>query len=63
MAASMSVHKIRIIANACITRFDGGERTIEDIINSYTALNDEDKTLVIAEIASKRLDIEIEGSA
>ena len=51
------MYKIRILANACITRYDRGERTMNNIIDSYTGATEEDKNLVKAEIISKRPDI------
>lgn len=55
---AMPMYKIRIIANACITRYDGGEREMIDIINSYN-MAEADANLVKAEIAAKRPDIVI----
>lgn len=55
---AMPMYKIRIIANACVTRYDGGEREMIDIINSYNLMTD-DSNLVKAEIAAKRPDIVI----
>jgi hypothetical protein len=52
----MAAYKIRIIANACITRYDNGEGTIEEIVASYN-LADEDKQRVTSYIALKRSDI------
>lgn len=54
---STPMYKIRILANACITRHDRGERTMNDIIDSYTGATEEDKVLVKAEIISKKSDI------
>ncbi|TMV49348.1 hypothetical protein FE783_12595 [Paenibacillus mesophilus] len=54
---AMPMYKIRIIANACITRYDMGEREITDIVNSYNMATD-DRNLVLAEIYAKRPDIE-----
>lgn len=51
------MYKIRILANACITRYDRGERTMNDIIDSYSNATEEDKNLVKAEIISKRPEI------
>ena len=53
---SMSMYKIRIIANACITRFTRGERTMNEIIDSYNP-TEENRTLIVAEIISKKSDI------
>jgi len=46
---AMPMYKIRIIANACITRYDNGEREITDIVDSYNMAAD-DRELVLAEI-------------
>ena len=59
---AMPMYKIRIIANACITRYDRGERTMNDIISSYP-MAEEDKALVIAEITAKRPDINFDEAA
>ncbi len=53
---AMAMYKIRIIANACITRYNGGEREITDIVTSYN-MAQEDSDLVPAEIYAKRPDI------
>lgn len=53
---AMAMYKIRIIANACITRYDSGEGDILSIVGSYN-LAQEDKDLVLAEIFTKRPDI------
>lgn len=58
---TMPMYKIRIIANACITRYDRGERTMNNIVSSYN-LTEEDKSLVIAEITAKRVDIDFEAT-
>ncbi|MCQ4363128.1 hypothetical protein KQR54_18690 [Mycobacterium gordonae] len=50
------MYQIRIIANACITRYNGGEREITDIVGSYNMAAD-DRDLVLAEIYTKRPDI------
>jgi len=55
MAMAMAMYKIRIIANACITRYNGGERGITDIVNSYST-GQEGSGLVFAEIYTKRPD-------
>lgn len=55
---ALASYKVRIVANACITRYDAGEREITDIIESYR-LNPEDTNLVKAEVAAKRPDIVI----
>ncbi|MEK0312488.1 hypothetical protein [Cohnella sp. 56] len=55
---AMAMYKTCVIANACITRYNGGEREIEDIVGSYN-LSAEDRDLVEAEIYAKRPDIKI----
>jgi len=61
---AMAMYKIRIIANACITRHNGGERGITDIVESYNMAQD-DRELVLAEVYAKRPDIAVtaEGAA
>lgn len=51
------MYQIRIIANACITRYNQGEREITDIVDSYN-MAQEDVDLVLAEIYTKRPDID-----
>lgn len=58
---TMPMYKIRIVANACITRYERGERTMNNIVSSYN-LVEEDKLLVVAEIAAKRTDIDFEAT-
>lgn len=53
---AMPMYKIRIIANACITRYNNGEGDIITIVDSYN-LTQEDRDLVLAEIYAKRPDI------
>ncbi|WP_068775788.1 hypothetical protein [Paenibacillus sp. FJAT-26967] len=48
--------KIRIIANACITRYTNGEGGIIAIVNSYNLASD-DKESTLAHVYSKRPDI------
>lgn len=50
-------YKVRIIANACITRYDRGETDIIAVVDSYN-LTAEDKDLVLARIDSIRPDIQ-----
>lgn len=50
-------YKIRIIANACITRHTRGETDIQAVLNSYN-LSEENGDLVKAEIISKESNIE-----
>lgn len=56
---ALAAYKVRIMANACITRYDGGERTMSNIVSNYN-LTEEDANLVKAEIISKRPDISVE---
>lgn len=55
---AMAAYKIRIIANACITRYEQGEEEMAVIIASYN-LSEEDTVLVKAQIIAKRPDITI----
>ena len=50
-------YKVRIFANACITRYTRGETDIQAVLDSYN-LSEENANLVKAEIISKRPDIE-----
>ena len=59
---AMPMYKIRIIANACITRYNRGERTMNDIVTSYNMTSD-DRDLVVAEITAKRPDIDFDATA
>lgn len=52
----MAMYKIRIIARACITRYNNGEREITDIVDSYN-LSADNRELVLAEIFAQRPDI------
>lgn len=56
---AMAMYKIRIIANACITRWERGERSMNNIINGYN-MEADDKALVIAEIVSKRPNLDFD---
>lgn len=56
----MPMYKIRIIANACITRHERGERSMNDIIEGYN-MEADDKALVTAEIISKRPNLDFEA--
>lgn len=49
--------KIRIIARACVTRYNNGEGDIGTIVDSYN-LAAEDRELVLAYVYSIRPDIE-----
>lgn len=53
---SLTAAKIRLMANACITRYDREEGSIEDIISSYNMQAD-NQILVRAQIMEKRSDI------
>lgn len=53
---AMAQFKIRIIGNACLTRYDGGETPIDDVVSAYN-LAEEDENLVWAHIYSKRPDL------
>lgn len=53
---AMAAYKIRIIANACLTRYDAGDGEIEGIVDSYN-LSTEDRQLVLAQVYSKRPEI------
>ncbi|MGO4347522.1 hypothetical protein AB4Z45_18705 [Paenibacillus sp. MCAF9] len=55
---AMSSYKIRIIANACITRYDSAEGTMIDIITNYN-LAKEDRVLVISEVIAKLPNIQV----
>lgn len=50
-------YKVRIFANACITRVTRGEKDIQAVLDSY-GLDAENANLIKAEIMSKRPDIE-----
>ena len=52
---AMAPYKIRIIARACITRYDAGEGAMLDIVDSYN-LTEDDRQLVIAQIEEWRSD-------
>lgn len=49
--------KIRIIANACITRYTRGETDIQAVLNSYN-LSEENEDLVKVEIMSNVTNID-----
>ena len=55
----LETYKIRVIANACITRFTKGEGTIKEILGSYN-LSEENETLVLERIYSLRPDLKTE---
>lgn len=52
----LAMYKIRIIARACITRYDTGEGSIAEIVASYK-LAPEDTEAVLAYIYAERPDI------
>jgi hypothetical protein len=54
----MASYKIRIIARACITRYDAGEGTMQEIMDSY-GLASKDRDPVLTQIAAWRPDIEL----
>ncbi|WP_127491314.1 MULTISPECIES: hypothetical protein [Paenibacillus] len=54
---AMADYKIRVIANACITRYERGENDMNEIINSYN-LDSVDQGAVLAYVYAKRPDIE-----
>ncbi|WP_419885315.1 hypothetical protein [Paenibacillus sp. B-A-8] len=53
---SLTAAKIRLMANACITRYDREEGPIEDIISSYN-MQPDNEILVKVQIIDKRSDI------
>jgi len=57
-------YKVRVIANACITRHDRGESNIQKVINGYN-IDEANANLIRAEIMVKRPDIkwDMEGEA
>ncbi|NIK70900.1 hypothetical protein [Paenibacillus sp. BK720] len=55
---AMANYKIRIIASACLTRYNAGEGNIETVIHSYD-LPEEDRELVIDNIKIKRPELNL----
>lgn len=53
----MADYKIRVISNACITRYDRGENEMNEILDSYN-LDSTDREAVLAYVYAKRPDIE-----
>lgn len=53
---ALAPYKIRTIGNACITRYDSGERTLDDIVDYYN-LAPEDEQAVYTHIYDKRPDL------
>lgn len=49
-------YKVRVFANACITRHDRGEKDIEKVISSYN-IDEANANLIRAEIMTKRPEI------
>ncbi|MFS0838052.1 hypothetical protein [Paenibacillus sp. 1P03SA] len=56
----MDDFKIRIFANACITRYNNKQGIIEDIVDSYNLIV-EDKKRILDYVYSKRPDISREN--
>lgn len=54
---TLPLHKIRIIANACLIRYDAGEGEIADIVASYQ-FEEADRNIVMAEIKARRPELE-----
>lgn len=50
-------YKVRVIANACITRYTRGETDIQTVLDSYK-LSEENANLIKVEVMSMRQDIE-----
>lgn len=51
--------KVRVIAQACLTRYDRGEGTWDFVVDSYN-LSDENRALIVDQIIVKRPSIDIE---
>lgn len=51
--------QVRVIARACITRYNNGEGSIIAIVSSY-GHSQENNDLILAEVASMRPDIPME---
>ncbi|QRG66924.1 hypothetical protein [Brevibacillus choshinensis] len=52
-------YQVNIIGRACVTRYDAGEGTLDEIVNtSYPNLSEDDATQVKAYVYSIRPDIE-----
>ncbi|WP_079914722.1 hypothetical protein [Paenibacillus sp. 32352] len=58
---AMAMEKIRIIANACLIRYDAGEGSIIQIVDSYK-MSIEDSDLVAEQIHTKRPEIQVTRS-
>jgi len=55
---ALAAYKIRIIANACVTRNDNGEGTLNTILDTcYSSLAPEDRTSVIEYACEKSPDV------
>jgi len=50
-------YKVRVFANACITRYERGEEDIQKVLDSYN-LDEANANLIKAEIMSKRPNIQ-----
>ncbi|MCL6456724.1 MAG: hypothetical protein K6T85_01835 [Gorillibacterium sp.] len=57
---ALKAAKIRLMANACMTRYDRGEGSIEEFVSSYN-MQPDNETLVLAQIVSKRPNIPLAG--
>ena len=55
--AQLADYKIRILANACVTRYERGEKDIVEVVKSYN-MGEENEVLVYAYIFVIRPDIE-----
>lgn len=53
----MKDFQIRVIARACITRYNNGETDIEAVVGSYNNLTEEDAIRVKEYVYSERKDI------
>ena len=49
--------QVRVVANACITRVNNGEGTIEEIVSSYP-MTEEDRVKVLAYVYVLRPDLQ-----
>lgn len=47
---AMAAYKVRIVARAVVIRYNAGETDVDAVLDSYN-LSDEDRTLVLAQIA------------
>ncbi|MBB6730068.1 hypothetical protein [Cohnella zeiphila] len=51
---AMEVYNVRIIARAVVMRYNAGETNVGAVLDSYS-LSEEDRTLVLAQIAATNL--------